>query len=126
MGVLAFQKQIVEGAVCWKIQEFREKKRPSVCPDGFSWNGEQFCLPTQSSSSSLLQSSAAARSLEATAVNKDTVDSSAGGKVPMVHSWLSVSKAVTSVRRSGIGAMRRALTAWRSMACVVRPSAMGR
>merc|ERR1719262_67675 len=43
--VLDFQRQIVEGAVCWKIQEARQKKRPSVCPEGFYWNGEAFCLP---------------------------------------------------------------------------------
>merc|ERR1719262_2087131 len=44
--VADFQRQIVEGAVCWKVQEARKKKRPSVCPEGFYWNGEQFCLPT--------------------------------------------------------------------------------
>merc|ERR1719159_1310007 len=37
--VLDFQRQIVEGKVCWKVQEARQKTRPSVCSEGFYWNG---------------------------------------------------------------------------------------
>jgi len=60
--VMAFQKQMVEAAVCWKIQGSRQRKRPDVCPDGYLWNGEQFCLPkpsTQSASLISLEASAA-------------------------------------------------------------------
>merc|ERR1719356_536867 len=43
--VAEFQKQIVEGAVCWKGTQKRKKQRPNVCQDGFYWGGEAFCLP---------------------------------------------------------------------------------
>jgi len=77
--VLSFQKQIMEGAVCWKTLSSREKKRPSVCPDGFHWNGEQFCLPAPN----LLQSHSGAQgTLEDTITRKGQVDNSASGKVP--------------------------------------------
>merc|ERR1719262_674555 len=82
--VLDFQRQIVEGAVCWKVQEGREKKRPSVCPEGFYWNGAQFCLPTPTQEpAALLQArrASAKGGLERAVAGK--VDSSAGAKAPI-------------------------------------------
>jgi hypothetical protein len=82
--VLDFQRQIVEGKVCWKVQEARQKTRPSVCPEGFYWNGEQLCLPRPTQEpAALLQARRAgtAGGLERAVAGK--VDSSAGAKVPI-------------------------------------------
>jgi hypothetical protein len=61
--VLAFQRHVTEGSVCWKVQEQRQRRRPNVCPEGFHWNGEQFCNPGAAAGGSLLQSGR--RSIEA-------------------------------------------------------------
>lgn len=76
--VLSFQKHMVEGAVCWKVQGSRHRKRPHICPDGYLWNGERFCLPMPAGStpSSFV-------SLEASTSRKSeggAVDSAAGQK----------------------------------------------
>jgi len=81
--VAGFQRQIVEGAVCWKVQEARSKKRPTICPEGFYWNGEQFCLPTPASeTASMIQARrASAGGLDGAAANK--MDGSAAAKQPI-------------------------------------------
>ena len=71
--VLDFQRQITEGAVCWKVQENRPKQRPTVCQEGFYWNGEQFCLPKPTEQDTSLLETAVARK----------VDGAAEGKVPI-------------------------------------------
>jgi len=77
--VLSFKRHMVEGAVCWKVQGSRHRKRPHVCPDGYLWNGEMFCLPRPAGTppgGSLL-------SLEASTSRKSeggAVDSAAGQK----------------------------------------------
>jgi len=76
--VLSFQKHMVEGAVCWKVQGSRHRKRPHICADGYLWNGERFCLPRPAGStpSSFV-------SLEAATSRKSeggAVDSAAGQK----------------------------------------------
>jgi hypothetical protein len=101
--VHSFQQQIVEGAACWKTLQRRQRRRPSVCPSGYRWNGEQFCLPFEptpnasssnstggSSAASLLQTGAVAagRSLEATTVDKMIMDGSASSKVRTPHGAL--------------------------------------
>merc|ERR1719333_1114811 len=48
--VLSYQKHMVEGAVCWKVQGARLRKRPHICPEGHLWNGEQLCIPRPSAS----------------------------------------------------------------------------
>jgi len=48
--VLSYQKHMVEGAVCWKVQGARLRKRPHICPEGHLWNGEQLCIPKPSAS----------------------------------------------------------------------------
>jgi len=83
--VLDFQRQIVEGTVCWKVQEARTKRRPNVCPEGFYWNGEQLCLPkpTQEPEELLQEAHRAgtAGGLERAVAGK--VDGSASGKQPI-------------------------------------------
>jgi hypothetical protein len=77
--VQEFQRQIVEGAVCWKVQKARARKRPSVCPEGFYWNGEQLCLPEPTGQqASLLQDTGKLE--RATARKTRSVDSATGGK----------------------------------------------
>merc|ERR1711966_158467 len=80
--VLEFQRQIVEGAVCWKVQEARKKTRPSVCPEGFYWNGEAFCLPKPSQETAVMLQAAAG--LEGSVARKEQqVNGAAGGKAPL-------------------------------------------
>jgi len=82
--VLGFQRQIVEGAVCYKIQEARQRKRPSVCPDGFYWNGEAFCLPKPTQELAVMLQAASGVALEATAARKATgPEKSTSGKHPV-------------------------------------------
>jgi hypothetical protein len=42
--VLTFQENLLKADVCWKRFEKREKTRPSVCPTGFHWDGENWCF----------------------------------------------------------------------------------
>lgn len=68
--VLEFQKQITEGSVCWKVQENRPKARPSVCMEGFYWNGEYFCLPVPKEEEPSLLETAVARKVDGAAEGK--------------------------------------------------------
>ena len=87
--VLGFQRQIVEGAVCWKVQEQRPKQRPTVCQEGFYWNGEQFCLPKPTERNT--------SRLETTGARK--VDGAAQGKVPIPDGAM-VARTMTSRKGS--------------------------
>lgn len=42
---LAYQRRMLEGNVCWKTQGARTRKRPHICPNDHSWDGQQFCIP---------------------------------------------------------------------------------
>jgi len=87
--VLEFQKQIAEGAVCWKVQENRPKQRPKVCQEGFYWNGEYFCLPAPTEQEASLLETAVARKVDGAAQSKVPVPDGAmvalceaGGQYP--------------------------------------------
>jgi hypothetical protein len=79
--VLAFERQVLEGSVCWKVQQPRQRRRPSVCPEGFHWNGEQFCIPEATSTVLLQAGRRSIEDLEVTTKDKrHNMDRSAGRK----------------------------------------------
>lgn len=76
--VLAFRRDILERAVCWKVQRSRRRTRPSACPEGFHWDGVHLCLPLPHGAPE------ASGALDAGVARKAApVDSTAGGKQPI-------------------------------------------
>jgi len=41
--VFEYQQRVLSSKVCWKDFARRERKRPSVCPANFHWDGEHWC-----------------------------------------------------------------------------------
>jgi len=58
--VLQFKQQLLDSNVCWKVWEARERRRPKQCPEGFHWDGEQWCLAAEKGAA-LLDTSVSAK-----------------------------------------------------------------
>jgi len=41
--VMEYQQSLLSSKVCWKDFARRERKRPSVCPANYHWDGEHWC-----------------------------------------------------------------------------------
>lgn len=48
--VLEYERRIMEASVCWRVEEKRDKERPTICPDNYVWDGASECYPTSETS----------------------------------------------------------------------------
>jgi len=42
--VLEYKKLVAESSVCWRGYASRARQRPKLCEDGFTWDGDQWCM----------------------------------------------------------------------------------